>query len=91
MNVLTRELIDVRVYVDISQYWLTDGDGNPRSVNSVYEQIRGSDDEVGRNTLRLALNGNLDRGHFANLVKLARLCSAWSGKSVAPSDLLKTE
>lgn len=91
MDVLTGELMYMRVYVDISPYWLKDSEGNPRSVNSVYEQIRGSADEVGRNTLRLALNGSLDRGYFANLVKLSRLCSSWSGQPVAPTDLLKTE
>ncbi|MHC5897206.1 hypothetical protein [Nostoc sp.] len=91
LNVWMLELQEVRVYVDISGYWLTDDDGKPKSVNSVYEEIKGSPDEVGRNTLRLALDGNLDRGYFSNLVKLARLCSKWSGKKVALSDLLKIE
>ncbi len=81
----------MQVYVDISLYWPTEADGSPKSVNSVYEKIKDSTDEVGRNTLRLARDGNLDRGHFSNLVKLARLCSKWSGKQIDPSDLLKIE
>lgn len=79
----------MNVYVDISPYWLSDENGNPRSVNSVYEAIRGSENEVGRNTLTLALAGTLDRGYFLNLIKLARLCSEWSGRAIAVDDLLK--
>lgn len=92
-NVLSvcMELEGMRVFLDISRYWLKDGDGNPKSVNSVYEEIRGTPDEVGRNTLRLALEGTLDRGHFSNLIKLARLCSRWAGKTVTASDLLRVE
>lgn len=81
----------LRVYVDISRYWLKDQDGEPRTVNSIYEEIKGTPDEVGRNTLRLALDGTLDRGYFSNLVKLAKLCSVWSGKKVTPNDLLRIE
>lgn len=81
----------VRVQLDISPYWQTNDNGEPRSVNSVYEEIRGTPDEVGRNTLRLALDGVLDRGYFANLVKLARLCSKWSGQKVTPNNLLKIQ
>lgn len=85
------ELQDVRAYLDISPYWLKDKDGSPRTVNSVYEEIKGTADEVGRNTLRLALEGKLDRGYFSNQIKLVRLCSQWSGKPVTLSDLLKVE
>ncbi|MGB3207892.1 MAG: hypothetical protein WBB28_23150 [Crinalium sp.] len=85
------ELEGMRVYLDISRYWMKDEDGEPRSVNSIYEEIKGTPDEVGRNTLRLALEGTLDRGHFSNLVKLARLCSQWTGETVSPADLLKIE
>lgn len=81
----------MRVFVDISRYWLTDEHGKLRSVNSVHKEIEGTPDEVGRNTLRLALDGNLDRGHFSNLAKLARLCSKWSGKKISLDDLLKIE
>lgn len=81
----------VNYFVDISSYWLRDGEGEPKSVNSIFEEIKDTPDEVGRNTLRLALDGTLDRGHFSNLVKLARLCSKWSGKEVTPNDLLRIE
>jgi hypothetical protein len=81
----------VKVYINISEYWLRDAEGNPKSVNSVYEDVKGSPLEIGRNTLRLALDGRLDRGHFENLVKLVTLCSQWSGKQLAVEDLLKIE
>lgn len=81
----------LRVYVNISNYWLKDESGEPRTVNSVFEEIKGTPDEVGRNTLRLALDGTLDRGYFSHLVKLARLCSKWSGKKITAVDILKTE
>ena len=79
----------VNVFVDISEYWPKTSDGKPRSVNSVYEDIRDTDYEVGRNTLRLALEGRLDRGYFKNLFVLAQLASRWSGKRVSVEDLLK--
>ena len=81
----------VRVYFDISSYWPKNSDGEPKSVNSVYEEIRGTSDEVGRNTLRLALDGKLDRGYFSNQVKLARLASKWSQKKVTVLDLFRVE
>jgi len=81
--------LDVRVYLDISPYWPQDENGELRSVNSVYEEIKGTSEEVGRNTLRIALDGRLDRGYFTNQVKLARLASRRSGKKVEVSDLLK--
>ncbi len=79
----------VNVFVDISEYWPKTSDGKPRSVNSVYEDIRDTDNEIGRNTLRLALEGRLDRGHFKNLAVLARLASKWSGEKVSVGDLLQ--
>lgn len=57
----------------------------------LYEEVRGTENEVGRNTLRLALDGRLDRGHFANAVKLARLAASWSKKEVSIMDLLVIE
>ena len=81
----------VNVYVDISEYWPKTNDGKPKSVNSVHEEIRGTDCEVGRNTLRLALEGRLDRGHFKNLFVLTQLASRWSGKQVSAADLLKVQ
>jgi len=91
LSVCLLESQSVRVYLDISPYWPKDAEGEPRSVNSIYEEIRGTPEEVGRNTLRLALEGNLDRGYFSNQVKLARLCSKWSGQNITPDDILKIE
>ncbi len=81
----------VKVYLDISKYWPKDEAGEPVSVNSVYTSLLGGPNEVGRNTLRLALDGRLDRGHFSNQVKLARLASIWSGQEVTILDLLRIE
>ncbi len=85
------DLSNMRVLLDISAYWPLDDRGEPKSVNSIYEEIKGSPLEVGRNTLRLALDGNLDRGYYSNLIKLARLCSQWIGEPVTPNDLLRIE
>lgn len=82
---------ELRVYLDVSDFWPKDPLGNPRSVNSVHEEIRDTPDEVGRNTLRLALEGRLDRGHFTNVVKLANLAEKWCNKKVSLGDLLKVE
>lgn len=81
----------LRVHIDISRYWLKDQNGEPRTVNSIYEEIKGTPDEVGRNTLRLALDGTLDRGYFSNLVKLARLCSIWAGRTVSIDEIFKID
>ena len=81
----------VEAYLDISRYWLKDAAGQPKTVNSVYEDIKGTPNEVGRNTLRLALEGKLDRGYFSNQVKLARLCSEWSGRKVTLNDIVRVE
>ncbi|MBD1995257.1 hypothetical protein H6G00_01255 [Leptolyngbya sp. FACHB-541] len=91
MNVCLETEEGLRVYVDISRYWPSDGNDEPRTVNSIYEEIKGTSNEVGRNTLRLALDGTLDRGYFSNLVKLTRLCANWSGQAVVPNDILKIE
>jgi len=81
----------VNVYVDISEYWQKNIDGSLKSVNSIYEEIRGTEYEVGRHTLRQALEGRLDRGHFKSLYALAQLASKWSGKEVTVGELLKFE
>jgi hypothetical protein len=85
------DLTGMRVVVDIYPYWKRDRFGNPQSISSVYEEIKGTSLEVGRNTLRLALEGKLDRGLFSNLVKLTRLCSLWSDKKLKIDDLFRIE
>jgi hypothetical protein len=85
------EFKSVGVYLDISDYWQKGEDGKPRTVNAVYEEVKGTANEIGRNTLRLALEGRLDRGYFSNQIKLARLCSEWSGEVVTVGDILRIE
>ncbi len=81
----------MRVYLDISGYWPKYGDGEPRSVNSVHEALKGTPNEIGRNTLRLALEGRLDRGHFAHVIKLQRVVSYWVGRKVSLEELMTVE
>ena len=81
----------MRVTLDISQYWPIDEQGNPKSTNKVYEELRGTPNEIGRNTLRLAREGNLDRGHFVHLIKLADLCTRWTGRAIEVKDLFRIE
>jgi hypothetical protein len=89
--VVLQEVKQVRVHLDISRYWPRDDDGEPRSVNSVHEELRGTPNEIGRNTLRLALEGRLDRGHFAHVIKLQRVVSNWVGREVALEELMTVE
>ena len=88
-NVLTKPLM--KVTVSIAKWFPRNQFGEFMSINSVHQRIVGTPNELGQNTLRLALEGSLDRGHMENLVKLARLCSEWSNSKVTESDLLRIE
>lgn len=79
----------MRVVVDISPYWPKTAEGKPRSVNSVYQEIKNRSDRVPRNTLSLAFQGRLDRGKLINFYNLASLASFWSGEVVMLEDLRK--
>lgn len=79
---------EMKAFVSISKWYPRTLDGEFASINSVFETIKGTPNEVGRHTLRSALDGRLDRIHTDNLVKLARLCSMWSGETVTVNDLL---
>lgn len=81
----------VKAYVDLSDYWPKDPEGKFKTVNSVYESLLNTPNKISRNTLKLALEGKLDRGYFSNQVKLARAASVWAGREVTPNDLLKIE
>lgn len=61
----------VKAYVDISDYWPKDEEGKPKTVNSVYQSLLGSPNKLSRSTLKLALEGKLDRGYFSNQLILA--------------------
>lgn len=79
---------DPRYVIDISAHWQRDSGGNPRTVNSVFEEIRGTKNHLSPNTLRLARDGSYDRGKFSNAVKLARLCSKWSQRPVTIDQII---
>lgn len=81
----------VRVYADISRWWPCDAAGKAVSVNSIFEQFKGTPNELTRYTLTRALEGKLEKGDFDNLVKLTRICSELSGQSVGLEDLLVIE
>ena len=83
--------INMKACVSIAKWYPRGLDGEHLSVNSVYESIRHTPNEVGRNTLRLALDGKYGKGDFENQVKLARLCSIWSGDRVTIDDLMVVE
>ena len=82
---------DMKAFVSIAKWYPKTEIGEFASVNSVFELIKGTPNEVGRHTLRTALDGRLDRVHTDNLVKLARLCSMWSGETVTINDLMIVE
>lgn len=81
----------VKVRLDISRYWPKTPDGIDQSVNSVYASIEGTDLEVGRNTLRLAKTGQLDRGLFENVFKLQMLCSKWAGEEITLPEIFEID
>ncbi|MGL4620937.1 MAG: hypothetical protein ACRCZS_18055 [Chroococcidiopsis sp.] len=80
-----------RAYVDISRWWLKDSDGEPLSVYAVHQKILGTANEVSRHTLTRARDGLLEKADISNLKALARLCSAWCGKTVTVDDLIVEE
>lgn len=90
---MTVTIIDManRTYVDISQWWLKDDNGEPLSVYAVHKTIEGTHNEVSRHTLTRAKNGLLEKGDFSNLKALARLCSVWSGKKITVDNLIIEE
>lgn len=80
-----------RTYVDIKRWWLKDKEGEPLSVYAVHKMIEGTENEVSRHTLTRARDGLLEKGDFANLKTLARLCSKWSNQEVKVDDLIIEE
>lgn len=82
---------NMKAFVSIAKWYPKNEIGEFASINSVYQKIEGTPNEVGRHTLSKALDGKLDRGHVDNLVKLARLCSQWSGDRVTIDELMVIE
>jgi hypothetical protein len=83
--------IDMKACVSIAKWFPRGLDGNYLSVNKVFEDIRFTPNAVGRDTLTLALKGEYAKGNFENQVRLARLCSVWSGDHVTIDDLFVIE
>lgn len=75
-------------YIDIGRWWLKDGLGKNMSVNSVYQELKGTKNEVSRYTLTKARDGELEKADISTLEALARICSDWSGKKLTVNDLI---
>lgn len=84
---------NVKAYIDISEWWLKDGNGEPLSVYAVHKLIEDNYPQlsVTRHTLTRARDGQLEKFDGVNAVKLARLCSKWAGKTLRVDDILKVE
>lgn len=80
-----------RTYIDISQWWPKDEQGEPLSVYAVHKIIEGTPEEVSRHTLTRARDGLLEKADIANLKALARLCSLWSGEDIDVDKLIKED
>lgn len=78
-------------WVDISRWWPKDEEGRDRSVNWVYTHITDEEIKVTRHTLTRAREAQLFKADIDNLVKLARLCSGWSGQKVTLDDIVRTD
>lgn len=81
----------MKACISIAKWFPRSLDGEYLSINKVYEEIRLTPNAVGRDTLTLALKGQYAKGNFDNQVKLARLCSIWSGDRVTIDDLMVVE
>lgn len=86
-------LLELKAAIDISFWWPRDGSGKPLSVYAVHKDIEDNDPEnlITRHTLTRARDGQLEKGDFANAVKLARVCSRWSGQTITVHDLIKVQ
>ncbi|MBL1176832.1 hypothetical protein [Pantanalinema sp. GBBB05] len=86
-------LTNVKAYIDISEWWLKDSNGEPLSVYAVHKMIEDNYPHlsVTRHTLTRARDGQLEKFDAVNAVKLARLCSKWAGKVLRIDDLIKVE
>jgi len=78
----------IKAAISIAKWFPKNQFGELMSINSVYQRIAGTANEVGQYTLKLALEGRLDRCLIENQVKLARLCSQWSGETVTTNELI---
>lgn len=78
----------MKACISIAKWFPRGIDGQHLTVNKVYEDIRFTSNAVGRDTLTQALKGIYAKGNFDNQVKLARLCSMWSGENVTINDLM---
>lgn len=85
--------LDVKAYIDISEWWMSDDSGAPLSVYAVHKWIEDNCPQlsVTRHTLTRARDGQLEKFDAVNAVKLSRLCSKWSGKALRVDDLIKVE
>ena len=86
-------LIEVKARIDISQWWPKDDNGEDQSVYAAHKNIEDNKPQylVTRHTLTRAKNGQLEKFEAVNAVKLAWICSYWSGQKLTVDDLLKID
>ncbi len=88
---MTIEIVmNKKSYINIGRWWLKDGLGRQMSVNSIYQEIKGTDNEVSRYALTKARDGELEKADISTLEALARLCSEWSGENISVDDLISS-
>lgn len=78
-------------YIDIGRWWLKDGLGREMSVNSIYQELRGTPNEVSRYALGKAKDGELEKADISTLQAMKRLCSEWSGENLSIDDLIVSD
>ena len=75
-------------YINIGRWWLKDGLGRDMTVNSIWTELKGTENEISRYALAKAKDGELEKADIYTLEILARLCSQWSGKDISVDDLI---
>lgn len=76
--------------ININLWWPRNAYGDRVSVNSIFVEMEGTENEVGRYTLTKARNGELEKADIATLEALARICSKWAGKEVSIDDMVSS-
>lgn len=84
-------MIVVKAFIDIGKFWAKDAEGEPRTPNSIAEELKGTELQLTRYTLTAARDGRLEKVDLINQVKLARLCSKWVGRQVSIDEIVRIE
>ena len=91
LNQIIKKNMAQKSYIDIGRWWLKDGLGKPMSVNAIYQELKGSENEVSRYTLTRARDGELEKADISTIEALVRICSKWSGEDLTFDDLIASK